>query len=784
MKRTFSKTISVTWILLLFVTSCSLSTIETDRNDTKPLPQAEVVFQVVLPEKIDEGISLYLEIIDEVTGVYFNPTRYEMNKSSENLYLYMVAFPIGAVISYRYITIGNSVNAELNSRNQPVVCRRLFVDGPVLVQDQIYGWSSKPYYGPLGRITGQLIDKANNAPIPDLVISAAGIQTTSSSDGTFMLENVPVGTHNVVIISKDGVYFPFQQYATVSENATTPILMHLNKRDYVEVKFSLSKANLNNMDDEIRIAGNLAQLGNKFTPLQAGSANLAIELPKLTKEGNNSYVVTLSLPVGAYVQYKYTLGDGFWNSELTSTGNFILREFIVPAKNTTIFDKNATFSLPGQGMVEINAIVPTNTPLSDSLFIQFNPYDWMEPIPMQKTGEFSWRYTLSSPLQLFNSINYRYCRNGDCQNSISTNSQFSFKPSEKDNLINDTIDGWTSFHPQTASPEINNGGLSISPNPQFITGVELTKQLPSTWEYTIQNGLAEIKKLAAKWLIFSPIWSVTNNYPPTIEEIPTGLSWADEQQFINYIKSSGMEPVLFPQLLINDPVSFWSSSSENGNWWTLFYTQYERYIYNYADLAQIMGAKAIILGDPAVSMSMNGNDQTQEEWSQIIKGVRARFSGVIIGAYSVPNTDTSPEWLNDTDLIYVLFSPTINDPGDVIHEMSDQLDSLVFPLSEKFSKPIIIGASFASNENAITGCMDNNGSCSYSEELFLLTDTGLQASLYNALSVSAFSKPWITGMISRNYYPFLLLYDPSPSPYGKPANDVLWFWFHFILNLS
>jgi hypothetical protein len=783
MKNHLFKTISVTWILLFFVTSCSFSSVDTIKNDQKSLPQAEVVFQVGLPEKIDEGSNLYLEIIDEVTGVYFNPIRYEMNKSSDNLYLYRVAFPVGAVISYRYITIGNSVDAELNSRNQSVVCRRLFVDGPVLVQDQIYGWSSKPYRGPMGRITGQLIDKGNNAPIPDLVISAAGIQTTTSSDGTFIIENVPIGTHNVVIISKDGVYTPFQQYATVSENATTPILMHLDKREFVDVKFSLSKVNLNSTDD-IRIAGNLDQLGNKFSPLQAGSANLVNDLPQMTKESSSSYSVTVSLPVGAYVQYKYTMGDGFWNSEQNSTGKFFLREFIVPAKNTTIFDKNAIFSSPGDGKIEINVSVPVNTPSSDFLFIQFNPYDWMEPIPMQKTDEFSWRFTLSSPLQLFNSINYRYCRNGDCINSISTNPQFSIKTSDKENVINDTVDGWTNFQPQAASPEIENGGLSISPNPQFITGVEFPKELPSSWEYSIQNGLTETKNLAAKWLIFSPTWSVSNKYPPTFDEISTGLSWADEQRLINYIKSSGLEPVLFPQLSIVDPVAFWKSASENGNWWPLFYTQYERFIYNYADLGQIMGAKAIIIGDPAVSISMNGNDRAQDEWSKIVKGVRARFSGTIIGAFSVPNTNTPPGWLNETDLIYTLFSPTIADRTNAINEMSDQLDSFVFPLSEKFSKPILIGAKFASNENALTGCVDDNGSCLNPYEYFLPADTGLQASLYNALSVSAFSKPWITGMISRNYYPFLLLTDPGPSPYGKPANDVLWFWFHFIQNLS
>jgi len=783
MKKQLFKTISAIWILVFFLSSCSFPPINLIKSDPNALPKAEVVFQVVLPEKIDEEKSLYLEIIDEVTGVYFNPTRYEMNKSSDSVYIYRVPFPIGAVISYRYISIGNSIDIEWNDRNQTISSRRLYVDGPVLVQDQIYGWSSKPYRGPVGRITGQLIDKENNAPIPDLVISTAGIQTTSSSDGTFTFESVPVGTHNVVIISKDGTYIPFQQYATVSENAITPIQMDLIKRDMVNVKFTLS-TDSQNKNDEIRIAGNLFQLGNRFTPLQAGSANIATELPVLTETNKNTYTVSLSLPVGAYIQYKYTRGDGFWNAELNSSGNFMLRDFIVPAKDTTIIDKNPIFTSPARGKIEINATVPADTPISDSLFIQFNPYDWMEPIPMQKTGEFSWQYTLTSPLQLFDSINYRYCRNGDCQNSISTNAQFSIVTSEKANVITDTIDGWTNFLPKTISADINNGGYSIIPNPQFITGVEMPTVLPSTWEYSIQKGLAETKDLAANWLIYSPTWSVSNTNFPQIDENPTGFSWADEQKLINYVKSSNLDPVLYPQLLISDPATFWSYSSENDNWWPQFYSQYKRFIFNYADLAQILGAKAIILGDPAVSKSMEGNDRAQEEWSQIVKGVRARYSGILIGAYPVPNLNTPPDWLNDTDMIYALFSPTIVDQNNMINEMSDQLDSLVFPLSDKYSKPVIIGISFLSNVLASTGCEDNFGSCFGHGEYDPRYDSALQASLYNAISVSTFSKSWITGLISREYYPFLQLNDPGPSPYGKPANDVLWFWFHFIQNQS
>ena len=44
----------------------------------------------------------------------------------------------------------------------------------------------------------------------------------------------------------------------------------------------------------------------------------------------------MMLPAGADIRYKYTLGDGFWNAEHNTDGNFILRQLIVPASSTPV----------------------------------------------------------------------------------------------------------------------------------------------------------------------------------------------------------------------------------------------------------------------------------------------------------------------------------------------------------------------------------------------------------------------------------------------------------------
>lgn len=782
MKRRLEKTISILGILTLLLASCSFPSGNTSTGD-RPLPQAEVVFQVVLPQKLADGAGLYLEILDEVTGIYFNPSRYAMAMSSDTVYLYRLPLTIGAEVEYRYVQVADGIKTEFNAHNQQVVMRRLVVDGPQLVQDTISGWADALYQGALGRLRGQFIDAENQAPIPDLVVSIAGLQTTTSADGTFALENVPVGTHNLVVISKDGLYAPFQQYATISDQATTPVSIHLSRRETVKVTFVLSAGQADAEDLPIRLAGNLSTLGNRFGLLEAGSASTAFDLPVLAKTGKDKYSLTLDLPAGAYLKYKYSRGDGFWNAELNADGGFLVRELIVPEKATTLYDDLASFQSPGYSAVTINVSLPANTPANETLFIQFNPYDWMEALPMTRLSDTSWQYTISSPLQLVGTTEYRFCRNGDCERGSFTPQEHTFSPSAGSQTLSIAIDSWPDYVTNAATPVIENGGVSVLVNPGLVSGVEIPAAMPSAWQAGISNGLADASNLGAKWAILSPTWSVSSANLPMFEAISgQDFSWVDAQRLISYTKLAGLEPVLFPQIRGVDSAFRENYESNAAGWQQTFFERYERFILNYADLAQIMGVKAIIIGDPALGFSMSG-DASSPRWSQLVADVRARFSGLVIGTVAVPSAYTSPDWLKDVDLIYALFSPRVTDAQNAIGEVNAQLDSLVYPLYTDFGKPILIGMNIPSSDAALAGCEDNNGSCALNTFYGPNGSTGDQSLLYNAACVASFSKPWVTGLITRGYYPFIMTTDASTSVYGKPAYDVLWFWYHYVLNL-
>ena len=56
-------------------------------------------------------------------------------------------------------------------------------------------------------------------------------------------------------------------------------------------------------------------------------------------------------------------------------------------------------------------------------------------------------------------------------------------------------------------------------------------------------------------------------------------------------------------------------------------------------------------------------------------------------------------------------------------------------------------------------------------------DLGLQADIYEALLNAINERPWVGGFISRGYYPPTILQDKSASVHGKPAADLLWYWY-------
>jgi len=799
--RRFSGQVFCACLLIIVLLSSCVSPANTVPNNNS-YPQAEVIFKVTLPQALPAGSSLNFEIVDDVTGLAFNPQRYEMTKQDELDYFVKLPVVIGSVLKYRYVRVSESTTIEYTPQNSAVRFRMASITGPAIFQDSIAGWIDQPYIGVIGRVRGQFLDNNTNLPIPNLLVTAQGVQTVTSSDGTFTLEGLTPGTHNLVVYSMDGKYGTFQQGVSISEEATTPVFIALETRQTVSVTFEVNTPSDFDTSIPLRMATNLQSLGNQYADLLAGSTTVSSTLPILTKTQEGKYTITLDLPAGFDLRYKFTLGDGLWNSELNADGSFVLRELIVPQSQAKIIDSVKTFQSPDVKPVSFTITTPAYTPTNDVVSVQFNPFSWFEAIPMVRKSQNEWSYTLYSPLNILGPVEYRFCRNEICDlaSSTPTNSQV-FLPSSNSQSLSINITQWNNYS-SLADPELVTDGGNVTPRSPFIAGFEFGRDyLPFQSQY-LDNGLSSISNTASNFVIIPSTWTATRNNPPYLEPLPgRDYSWLQMSETLKSIESEGLQTILFPQLSFPTGAdNYWQSAKRDEGWWVTWYENYHRYIMQVVDWANANNVEGIILGDPSVAASYkngtladgtlaNAPLNADDQWRQLIKDIRAKYSGAIIGALAYPSSQKiEPGWLDSVDAIYVLYSPALSQSSsittnDLMPLIRKDLEGNLYPKLSNFGKTVILGLNYPSAANAFGGCEDVLGSCVNNWGNSQI-DLSVQSQIYNAAVIIAAKEPWITGFISRNYQSIVAVQDSSCSINGKPSVDVLWFWYHFILNVS
>ena len=378
-----------------------------------PMPMAQVTFIAVIPEPLGQGESLAIAILDEVTGLALNSVLYPMEPRDPQTYAVSLPLALNSIVKYRYVRRSN-VQLQEDSGTDVAVRYRLYqVNGPGETRDIVASWIDRTYSGKTGSIQGE-VNAQGGGPLVNIMVTAGGVQTITDSQGRFDLEGLPPGTHNLVAYALDGTFRTFQQGATVLENLNTPVKLFLNSAPLVNVTFNISVPSNTLPGAPVRLGGNLFQLGNTFADLRGGISTVADRMPIMTALPDNRYTITLRLPSGADVRYKYTLGDGFWNAEHRANSEFVVRQLIVPETDTVINGAVETWQAGSSAPILFEADVPTNTPVSDIIYIQYNPYGWTEPVPMWPIGNNRWVYKLYSPLSILGDFGYRYCRAGQC----------------------------------------------------------------------------------------------------------------------------------------------------------------------------------------------------------------------------------------------------------------------------------------------------------------------------------------------------------------------------------
>ncbi len=831
----FRRILSASIMLALVGQACTLSLFQNPINSTPatqpagatvpaptPQPVAQTNFVVTLPEPLAANETLAISIMDEVTGLSLNSVQYPMSARDALTYTAVLPLPFNSVVKYRYVRIGASAILEDTSLGAQIRYRMYFVAGPGEVQDIVADWGDKAYARPSGTILGQVFNADTGSPLPNMLVSASGTQSITDSTGRFELIGLPVGTHNLIAYSMDGRYQTFQQGAAVAGGNTTTVNLAVKAVPFVNITFVVSVPPATVPGVPVRIAGNILQLGNTFADLQGGVNTNTDRMPVLSLQPDGRYAVNLGLPAGTHIQYKYTLGDGYWNAERKSDGQWNLREFIVPAQDTTLQDTITSWSAGDSSPILFEVSVPSVTPPGDIIYMQFNTFGWMEPIPMWPLGNNRWAYKLYSPLNVLGSFSYRYCRNGQCGSAddVQTIGSAPVGRQAATSLvgqdIQDTVSAWKWFE----NPEpVTLVGASIIPRAGFNAGIEFQPTYRPNWSYYAPQAFANVQALGSNDIVLTPSWTYTSISPLGFSPV-TGQDplWIDSAIMISQARALGLSVSLFPTPNFpgaSNPsnalsMNFWLAAPRDAQWWQTWFTRYRAFAINYADLAAQTGSQTLILGGDWVTPALpngkladgnpsNVSGDAEAQWKSIIAEVRVHFKGQLLWAlpYTKSNIETPLNFLQDVDGIYLLWSASLSsNPSatktDFANEAGRLLDNEVAPLANLLRKPIVLAVAYPSAAGAANGCVANGqGGCldwpalnRPNADLDAVTlSLQTQADIYEAMLNAVNSRNWISGFISRGYYPPVSLQDKSASIHSKPAADILWYWYPRMLGV-
>ena len=780
-----------------------------------PLPRAQVTFTVRLPDPLAGGELLAVSILDEVTGLALNAVDYQLTAVDPITYTATLAIPDQALIKYRYVRLGASRVNEDTNLDANIRYRLLRVTGPTQVVDTVNSWTDRPVGTLSGTIFGSVLHADTGAPLPEILVTAGGVQTLTDSAGRFELVGLRGGNHNFVAYALDGAFQTFQQGAMVAETQNTPVEVRLRPAQMVNITFNVTVPTETQRGVPLRLAGNLLQLGNTFSDLRGGLSTVADRMPELVPLPDGRYSLSLALPAGADIEYKYTLGDGFWNAEFSPTGQYVTRHLLVPQQSMTVDDVVQSWRAGPNAPILFEVTVPQDTPTADDIYIQFNPYGWTPPIPMWPTGPNKWAYKLYGPLNIVGSFGYRYCRNAQCnsaddaQTAGDASRGHTVTPSLVPQDIVDTVRQWT-WQQNTGSPSLVATDIP-SRGATFVAGVEFQSYYEPHNPRFVPTALENVKAIGANWVFITPSWTYVRSDPLIFSGQPGRDPFGrDTVKSVADARALSLNVALFPQPRFpSSSNEFWRTAPRDPNWWTRWFDHYRAFAVHHADLASLAGAQGLVIGGDWIAPALPGGTladgspsgvpgDAEARWQSVLAEVRQHFRGTVMFAlpYDTGVVAAPVNILSNADMVYLLWfaklseQPTPN-KADMLAEAGRLLDNNIAPVQTQVNKPFIMGLSYPSATYSATGCIPNgSGGCLYWSALnrpnadltTVSLDLQQQVDIYDAVFNAVNARSWVGGLVSRGYFAPVALQDKSASIHGKPSADLLWYWFPRLLG--
>ena len=623
-----------------------------------------------------------------------------------------------------------------------------------------------------------------------------------------------MGSHLVFKISSfitiNGAYEPFQQGAVIAGDQETPVTIKLKSRQAVEITFQVTPPN-DALGIPIYMAGNVIQLGNTFADLGGGISIDPKRLPMLAQQNDGSYEITLPLYAGMDLRYKFTLGDGYWNAERSSvSGSWLVHQLIVPDQNATINLSIDSWRVAGVEPITYEVSIPPETSTGDENFIQFNNGLWTSPLPLWPLGGGNYLFILFSPLDQTLPISYRFCRNESCDQALNAealNTVATVQPSDSAQTVQVTLTDWANWQVFTEPTEVIAASIPVK-DASYLTQIELTPEMDPTWRTYAPIGISTLAEIGANSVQFTPQWFLDDGNIPLSPEFGGTPFTYELMGLIASAKSFNLSASLFPQLGPTDELAaYWTAQDHSAGWWQFWFEGYSRFILNYARIAADAGVEQLVLGGKAVLPAFNSGafldgtptnvpETIDSQWETLIAQIRSIYSGKLVWATNAQvSVDPLPTFIQLFDSITVSIDAPLSSDGQpnveaIADTFRNVIEEQIYPLYEQTNLPIILALAYPSTTDALQGCLLVDDICS-NDGLFLpsevtqsTVDLDLQVQIYNKLLPIAASLDWVSGISIRGYNPVVSVMDGASSIAGKPARDVIWYWFAGLHSLE
>jgi hypothetical protein len=719
--------------------------------------------------------------------------------------------PVGSLILYRYTRSAPTAVDEVSADGELIRYRTAHIPGSIQIDDIITAWQDTPYVGPSGRIIGNIRDAVSGEGLPEVMVSVAGANAITDGEGSFRIDGLTPGLHNMVVFALDGSYRTAQQGAVIAAESTTPVELSLQPATAVQVTFQLNAPADTIPGTPLRIAGNVAQLGNTFSQLPGGLNGSSSLMPSLTLVDPTHYITVITLYAGTDLRYKYTLGDGLWNAERDSNGFFLTRQLIVPDHDLVIEDSISSWHTKNQGSLRFFLHVPENTPSSDQISIQFNLSSWFDPIPMWRLDEDEWFFVLHGPLDISGTLGYRYCRNMQCGSAddvetpgIDAIGRPLTTAMANQDLMDEVI-AWQWWDPPSDKTTIV--APNIQPREGFEAGVSFLPAFNPSWMPRAEVIMADVAQLGANALILTPTWILGDkNYTPEISYDPSHAPSEDQlRAIVQQARARDLQVSLQPVLTsgAGGIDAWWTHAERDSAWWNVWFDEYRSFILTYAKQAQAAGVTKLILGGPEIEPALPGGllsdgsaancpGDAETHWRSLVDEIHSTFGGTVAFEIELGEQGTKPPpFIDAFDEIHVYWHAPLSDQDDPsIGELQSAARQLfeesLFLDTHLGEKPIVLNVEYLSISGSASACAKApDGSCRSPSDFDLgsvvdqdLTrDLDAQADTINAVLLEALNRTRVKGFYVRGYNPIAALQDKSASVLGKPAQDVLWYWY-------